>query len=1005
MIYKKENKKIIFNSDITTIPDEILINNKDVEEIIIPDNVKEIKDKAFMGCINLKKIKLSNNLQLIGNNIFTNCKSLESITIPSSLKYISNGMFAYCTKLKTININGTINYIDDFAFYNCRKLKEYRIPEETTSIGIKAFFGCNSIKELIISKNLTNIEYAAFAMMSNLEKIIVDKQNPKYKSDENIALFDYENGILIQYAINNKQKEYVVGYFNVTYNIQNEENEEELETNASIYSICDYAFAGSKYLETLYIPSELESISSRTFLNTPKLKTLNIFYSSYGKVLSIHNHNNFRKKIKLPFTTISIQEGITDISNDMSFLFENVENFNLPKTIELIGANTFTKSKKIKKISISKNIRCIQPNSFAPNILLQFEEYGDIPSSQFNMLQTKTSEEYYLKYYKKDNRKIISFTNGDFIVKLDDYEPIKINKQEIINFSNKSELLSENPDDFIKYLIELISLNSDFNNTITKIFRDKKSKELFEKLINDLDIVKEIANKKNQIVINQLLKDNNIKDELLFNGLLMRKLTKEDILLIANNMNESLYRFLKHNHFFDKDNKYNDYIYAILNDLKEVINYTNILEKHKIYDRFLYNPLFYKIHIEYQELLISNYNQNIKRVIKNSKVLESSLEYNLIDLIKFMIIMGSFSKDKITSQKSLTFIADNLFNEDEYQIIGDMIHTIFNEISFNIDENINLNETYDLEFIQFFKENYKELIKLEKENSGIITRIINSFKEIKESSSSHKGEQRHLKVTLNKCLDFFLISKFDEYEEKDYELAKLLSKYFNEKETLKVALKILKLAEKAPRNIFTEIKTDDENNIIYDMNPEHDLKETLTNGFTYEWLPKQSIENLILGKYAGCCAHLVGNGAGIMRASMILDNVQNLVIKNPEGKIIGKMTLYIDRLNGYGVYNTAEININYRKIYEKEIYETFKLGTLAFIKEYNKNNKIKLRNISIGNNRNYLIDQMANDGYDEKVLYPCIDYSKYSYIIDGKLCGSYPGDSQKEQTLIYKKGD
>lgn len=42
-----------------------------------------------------------------------------------------------------------------------------------------------------------------------------------------------------------------------------------------------------------------------------------------------------------------------------------------------------------------------------------------------------------------------------------------------------------------------------------------------------------------------------------------------------------------------------------------------------------------------------------------------------------------------------------------------------------------------------------------------------------------------------------------------------------------------------------------------------------------------------------------------MRASMILDNCQNLVIRNIEGEIIAKMTIYVNREQGYAVFNTA----------------------------------------------------------------------------------------------------
>jgi hypothetical protein len=992
-LYEIKNKTVIFKNGITYIPENIFRNNKNIKKVIMPNSVKYIGPNAFNNCENLKQVVLSKNIIYICDSVFANCKSLEKIDIPPTLVYLPYKTFYNCINLKEVNITGKMNYIFDYAFYNCKSLTNFKIPEDTTSVGYKTFFRCESIKELFISKNLNNIESSAFGLMTSLEKIIVDEENPKYKSDENVALFETDNGIIIQYALNNKNKEYVVGYYPVTYKSNDNNDQDDIETYELLYGIGDYAFAGSKYLEKISIPSELESVSNTSFLETKKLKTLNIFYTNFGKTLGIKIHGLDKDKNNFPFTEVIIPENITDILNDMSPIFKNIDECTLPTTLETLGTNTLTKSSKLKSITLEENIKTIETNSFPKNIILHFKEFGNINSNDFIMLQTKVSEDIYLKTLKKDQTKILSLKDGNYIVKIDDYEPVKISKDNINNLSNKSYLLSENPDKFIRYLSDIISINSNQNNLLLKILKNDSTKEIFSKFINDIDYLKDLTRKKNQKAINEILKAKNINDEIIFNGLVMNKYTKEDILLIANNMNKSLIRFFKYNNLFNDDEKENKTTNQILGDINKVVIYTNLLEKYKIYDRFLYNPTFYKLNENYIELILSNYNKNLKRVIKESKTLNNI--YNLNDLIKFLIVMGCFSNNEILTQSSLTFIRDNLFTEN-INLTGDKIHTLFNEI------NINQENDYDLELISLIKENYKELINLEKENSGIISKIINSFSEIKETSSSSKGNQRHLKVTLKKCLDFFLISKFDNYSEENYELAALLSKYYSDKGCLEAALKILDYSSKAPRNIFTK-KQVINNIIVYDNNPDNDLKRKLENGLSYEWLPKQDYENFILGKYANCCAHLEGHGAGIMRASMTLDNVQNLVIKNKEDKIIAKMTLYVNKEQGYAVFNTAEISLNYKKEDYKDIYEAFYCGTLDFIKEYNKNNKIKIKKVSIGKNRNSLKDELEKHNKKIEVLYETPDYSKYSYIINGKEYGKYPGDSSDGQILVYKK--
>ena len=113
-----------------------------------------------------------------------------------------------------------------------------------------------------------------------------------------------------------------------------------------------------------------------------------------------------------------------------------------------------------------------------------------------------------------------------------------------------------------------------------------------------------------------------------------------------------------------------------------------------------------------------------------------------------------------------------------------------------------------------------------------------------------------------------------------------LQKYYSESYALQIGEKIIQQSKEAPRNIFSKIEYDKQGNKIYSQNPNEDLIDDKEYGFYYHWLPKQDYDNLILGKYCSCCAHILSAGAGIMRASMILDNCQNLVIRNKKDEII-----------------------------------------------------------------------------------------------------------------------
>lgn len=1002
--YDKNSKKIIVPEGITYIPDEFFKDNKNVEEIVLPSTIKQIGMGAFCGCSSLKKINLPDGLNLLEAHAFSNCTALEEITIPKSLHYFSYGLFSYCRNLKTINCHDDINYIDDFALYNCRSLSSFTLPKNISSLGVKALFGCNKIKSIYIPKSLTTIENAALAMMSSLEKIVVDPENSKFADDDNVGLYDQENGFFIQYAINSKDKEYCLGYYPVSYGKYIDDvtfEEKELSSYEPIYNIGDFAFAGSKYLEKLYMLSVVESFGPKTFLNCPRLKKLDIEHAPYGEVFIFNVHGGFFKRVSVPFEEINIMDGITNITDNTSDLFAKAKKVNLPESIEQLGSNVFYKSKNLKNIYLPKKMKMIAPNTFYPTILLHFDEFGDIEAKDFNMLETKTSDDFYVQYSGKDNIRIFSLVDGTYYVGIDDYDVVKVTRDEINSLSDTSYVLEETPDRLIHYLYDLLSINADSNSMFINSLQNKSLRRKFVSFVNDMDYVTDLAVKKNQRAISDILEEHDLDDEVLFNGILMRKLSKEELTNIVENMSLSLSRFFRFSKYFDPkyfngEYSYSDYILSQLTKGTSLFTYCNLLEKYQQYDRFLYEPKFVlSFDEDSQEMFIRNYNSNIKRLFLESGILEEKElnNNNLKDLFKFATVLGAFSDNKVLSQRACNFITEKIFSdkmsnglENKYRIIGDDIHRFFNELV--------PRDEIDPEFILFFIENYKELIDIEKTTSGFISRVYNSFPEISKASTSDRGSQRHLKVTVNKCKDFFLMNQFEHVGDEDRELADFLGKYYSDIEVLKVASTILKLAGKSPRNIFTN------NN-----NPSEDIKGFSEGGFYYEWLPKQSLENLILGKYCNCCSHINGAGAGIMYASMILSNCQNLVIRNELGNIIAKATLSIDKEKGYGVFNTIEANMNHRSDEQLDkIYDAFMMGCNRFLDEYNKNNSdCPIDTLTIGSHRNVIEDILEKNGHFETTPLISTDYSRYGYAIGNKMVGGYGGDHTEGQKLLFKR--
>ena len=546
--------------------------------------------------------------------------------------------------------------------------------------------------------------------------------------------------------------------------------------------------------------------------------------------------------------------------------------------------------------------------------------------------------------------------------------------------------MADKPDDFVRYLIHLISINAECNRILTHIWTDSELEKIFSEFVSDCAYVQEIALNKTSRAIREILDHSNVSDEFLFTGMLMRKIGKQELIKILSNYNDSISRFFRLSNI-DADSD-------IVINVDKLIHYCNLLEKYKRYDCFFYNPVFFeKLSDRNQELFIKYFNKNIKHLLMNSQTLNDMYGENLNDLFKLCYSLGIFSGEKRLSQKMSTFINEKMFSQNSsFQIVGNDIHTMFGEI--------NPRDEVDYEFVMFFVENYERLIELEKSNSGIIARIYNAFRDISKTSTSHRGSQRHLKVTVDKCLDYFLAERFEGITEENKELAKFLQKYYSESYALSVGEMILKQSQDAPRNIFTKFSTNEEGEVEYSYDSNEDLVEHNKNGFSYHWLPKQDYDNLILGKYCSCCAHILGAGAGIMRASMILDHCQNLVIKNNQDEIVAKMTIYVNKELGYAVFNTAEVHSDYRSEENlDEIYRSFMRGVNAFVNTYNKNNTIPISIVSIGEYRNQIKEHLGNV---ESELLPTPNYSAYGYYAGDKSVGTYDGDSKEKQILVYK---
>ncbi|MBO4245781.1 MAG: leucine-rich repeat protein [Bacilli bacterium] len=995
------------------------------------DNSITIPKSCFKGCTNLKEIKNFNKISTIKPFGFSGCKSIEEVNL-SKVVLLDAEAFSNCSNLKKVTLNKAIDTIKSRTFYNCANLVDIKIPDSVRKIETGAFSRCKSITSITIPRNLKVLKDDVWGNCDSLENIYVN-QNSEFYTPDNKILLNKDQTKLLLYAMGSK---------NESYSLVDLCMPDEDIIDGRLQVIGPYAFAGAKNLKVLTICSCTSEISTTSFKGCDNLKVLNVEMLEGYTLVSVRLDNALGKA-EIPFEKLNIKNTykVPAVMINKFSDFNKLKELTIPDETISIGYTCFNESPLINSVNIPDKTSLLEKDSFNPNTHVIFS--NGLNGNNFNQSYTD-------KDYLGNNYRVYQYNNDIYYLEDENKNIIKITKEEMKKSCSHAEYIIDYPVKYYAIRKTLKEKNIDFdvfrsgilmkngsNDNLKMLFNyatpeDQflvdviKSSKLFsdDKDTNNTEFLLEDSNFKNVIDYVETLKKYQIKNTIFYNKMLMANLnaTKFDELIQID-----INRFEK----FIQSNPIdvtNDNEKAKRTDGKEILkktNDTNLLINHLILlrDFNITDPLFYNPHVvlNANNVLMSDlvriFDKNTKRLIMKSEALvnESTANDDFHDLLTLMKMTGALEADPIIRQKASTFIIDNMFSdmiqkgnsnkyhknmenrvdsyENKYQIKGNQIHKVFDILGYDI--------YYDPEFMIFFMENYKELYNAEQEKSGTISRIYLNFKEISKTCTSDRGSQRKLKVTLEKCMDYLNTNKFNGVNEDNKELADLIGKWFSDDKSWQNANIIYKESLKAPRNIFTEVKFDTLQGVIYDMDPEHDLREEINENYSYEWLPKQDYNNLVLGKYCGCCAHVNGAGQGIMRASMTLDSCQNMVIRNELGEIIAKATIFVNKNEHYAVFNTIEncgIADDDKEKKYLQIYHAFMRGAKAFIEEYNKNNPENWINIiTVGDKQYKIFNYFKEDIHPATVIYKSLEFGKYS------LSGSgWAGDWNKGQKLVIK---
>ena len=212
--YENGLGKIVFDNDVTAIPDEAFKDCNSIVTITLPNCVKTIGDYAFSYCSSITSITIPDGVTTIGDEAFACCESLTSITIPDSITEIGDAIFADSDSLteftgsgissdglSIINNQGVLLYflgedgveyiipngvtmIGDYAFEDCNSLTSVTIPDSVTTIGRLAFWSCLSLTSVYCKATTPpSLGFGVFVYNASGRKIYVPRNSVEaYKS-------------------------------------------------------------------------------------------------------------------------------------------------------------------------------------------------------------------------------------------------------------------------------------------------------------------------------------------------------------------------------------------------------------------------------------------------------------------------------------------------------------------------------------------------------------------------------------------------------------------------------------------------------------------------------------------------------------------------------------------------------------------------------------------------------------------------------------------------------
>lgn len=856
-------------------------------------------------------------------------------------------------ELSTLIVPSTAKKILKYSFTWNKDLKRVVTNEGLEDIGEHAFMYCRNLQEVHLSSTINKIGKFCFCMCFKLKSIEIPK---------NVSVIEYST-------------------FNNCIRLEKVVLPENLKT------IKEEAFSDCTRLFSINVPDSVTSIEGHAFINCRALETINI-----PKNLTEINEYVFHNCVNLK--SVVLPDGLKVIKESSFYNCKALKDIYIPNTVRELGAGCFSNNSSLVNVKLSENITILPSSSFYSCSSIKKIK---IPTSTIEIGEN-------CFHYCTSLKEVKLNDNLKYIAKAA-FESCKALKS--IDFPDSLEIIEDYA------FFDCSSLNKIIiPSSVTSI-----GENAFGKCTNitEISLPKNIVLKKNvfgklkkchkvSLYNSSNLLDKEIRDFLIknINRVYYNKNTGQ-IIIYSKRHEEKLDGFERINH-----EEYKKY-FGCSNEAAMILTFISKTTNKDIKQlRFLssfINDISLQENIDTLYKIVTNtnnyieYNKLLKRLFKTN--INNGIEY--FKLFKFANNLGAFDDDQIVRQKACNFI-ENLFDKNILTL--ELCDSLLNNMNYG---------KYNQGWAKFVMENKNmiELIKNDQQIPSFFARSYNEYDEIREFYRRNRGHNAYRNITLEACENYLSAVEFTNVTIETLDIVPYLQSYTRYQSSFDKARKIreeyLKLKREGKindhilgepleeKNVFERID-EVRHEIICDSSKVLDkLNELSNNRFTYEFLSKYDPKNFVLGRYCTCCADIERVGFGIMKASILHPDCQNLVIKDHTGRIVAKSTLYVNRKRGYGIFNNVEVNDNISEKDKELIYKKYKKAVIDFVKRYNeinKNNPIK--QINVGTSINDLSGQIRRNNLPSVIL-EGIDFSEY-----GDVGKNYTGDWQAEQYVLWK---